>query len=282
VNADFDCSAYAESESNRAGKPHLRQTKERLPMSALQPNLASVPPGVRIYAVGDIHGRLDLLEPLLEMIMAHDENASPACPVLIFMGDYIDRGPDSRGVIDLLVSGLPDQFEQVFLRGNHEDMMLRIFKQPDQFDVWAMNGGLATARSYGVEFNPHNFSETDAKFIISRLDIAVPLAHRKFLEGLRINVTLGDYFFVHAGVRPGIPLDQQKESDCLFIRNDFLSYAGGFGKVIVHGHTPMAEPEDLPNRINVDTGAFFTDQLTALCLEGTSRKFATTGRGWYW
>jgi serine/threonine protein phosphatase 1 len=251
-------------------------------MPALRPNLASVPHGVRVYAIGDIHGRLDLLEALLARIAAHEHEAPPACPVLIFVGDYIDRGPDSRGVIEVLVNGLPDRFERVFLRGNHEDMMLRIFKQPDQFDLWATNGGLATARSYGIAFTPHPFSATDVKFITSRLDVAIPMPHRKFLEGLRINVTLGDYFFVHAGVRPGIPLAQQKESDCLFIRDEFLSYRGSFGKVIVHGHTPKSEPENLPNRINVDTGAFFTDQLTALCLEGSSRKFFTTGqRDWY-
>lgn len=254
-----------------------RRSNERSLMPDLETN-ASVPDGLRVYAIGDVHGRLDLLEQLLETITSHEAAWPSPCPVLIFMGDYIDRGPDSRGVIDLLVNGLPGRFEHVFLRGNHEDMLLRIFEQADQFGLWAMNGGLATALSYGVEFDPRDYSETDEKYIISRLDLALPQSHRDFLEKLRISVTLGDYFFVHAGVRPGVPLDQQAESDCLFIRDEFLKYRGDFGKVIVHGHTPVNAPELLPNRINVDTGAVFTDQLTALCLEGAKQAFLSTGQ----
>ena len=132
--------------------------------------------------------------------------------------------------------------------------------------------GLATAQSYGVSFDP----ETDPRNIIRQLDAALPHMHRHFLENLPIGLEIGDYLFVHAGVRPGVPLECQSEIDCLFIRDEFLHYQGSFGKVIIHGHTPAAEPEVLPNRIGIDTGAVFTGRLTALCLEGEKRQFFTT------
>jgi serine/threonine protein phosphatase 1 len=238
---------------------------------------ARIPEGLRIYAIGDIHGRLDLLKILVDMIEAHEVIGIPSRTVLVFLGDYIDRGPESRGVIEFLVNWRPQKLEAVFLRGNHEDMLVHSFSKPEVFELWALNGGAATAHSYGVSFDPHNRSEASASAIIAQLSAAMPQSHRAFLENLPIGVEIGDYLFVHAGVRPGVPLNQQSESDCLFIRDEFLKFRGDFGKIVVHGHTPAVEPEVLPNRIGIDTGAVFTGRLTALCLEGDRRAFLTTG-----
>lgn len=234
---------------------------------------SSIPDGLRLYAIGDIHGRLDLLRSLMQMIEAHEAMLPPANTLLVFLGDYIDRGPDSRGVVDFLINRIPEKFETCFLRGNHEDMLTGVFESTNIFDVWTLNGGLATARSYGIEFDPHGASANDIKFIVKHLDVALPQAHRNFFNELHVSLEIGDYFFVHAGVRPGVPLDRQDESDCMFIRGDFLNYRGDFGKIIVHGHTPVEEPQILPNRIALDTGAFFSGRLTALCLEGSERSF---------
>ncbi len=239
---------------------------------------ASIPPGVRVYAIGDIHGRLDLLTQLLAMI-GEAEQARPAeRALMVFLGDYVDRGPDSRGVIELLMTGLPPRFETFFLRGNHEEMMLRALASPDHFDIWAANGGLATARSYGVEADPGApIRHQDAARIRRELVEAVPEAHRDFMRALPVRLEAGGYLFVHAGVRPGVPMDAQNDWDCMTIRREFLDYRGDFGRIVVHGHTPGEEPDVQSNRIGIDTGAFFTDRLTALCLEERSRAFFSTG-----
>jgi serine/threonine protein phosphatase 1 len=240
----------------------------------------SIPDGIRVYAVGDIHGRLDLLTQLLGQI-GEMEAALPADrAILVFLGDYIDRGPDSRGVIELLRTGLPDHFEPVFLRGNHEEMMLQTLQSPEYFDFWALNGGIATARSYGVQIaedTPVHF--LDSVTICRELAEAVPQSHKDFMQALPIKAEAGDYLFVHAGIRPNVPIEAQTDRDCLLIRDEFLTFQGEFGKVIVHGHTPVPEPESLHNRIGIDTGAFHTGRLTALCLEGHSRRFLATGGG---
>jgi serine/threonine protein phosphatase 1 len=257
--------------------PITRYKHDRAGIPTVQGRPASVPEGLRVYAVGDIHGQLDLLTTVADMIEASETLLAPARTVVIFLGDYIDRGPESRGVIDFLLRYRPRNIETVFLRGNHEDMLLNALHTPDMFHVWAMNGGLATALSYGVAFDPYHNPKSDPRGIIRQLDAALPSAHRHFLENLPIGLEIGDYLFVHAGVRPGVPLDRQEDLDCLFIRDEFLDYRGSFGKVIVHGHTPAAEPEVLPNRIGIDTGAVFTGRLTALCLEGSEQRFFTTG-----
>lgn len=247
-------------------------------MFTISANTASVPPGERVYAVGDIHGRLDLLDRLLGMIAA-DEAARPRAGArLIFLGDYIDRGPDSRGVIERLLQGLPDGLMGHFLRGNHEAIMLRCLEDPAMFANWAANGGLATLKSYGLDAS----FAADARTVLSQLREVLPEAHLAFLRGLKTTMEVGDYFFVHAGVRPGVPLASQAEEDCLFIREKFLKHRGSFGKIIVHGHTPVSEPEVLANRIGIDTGSFFSGRLTALRLEGTSRAFLTAEGDGHW
>jgi serine/threonine protein phosphatase 1 len=240
----------------------------------------SIPDGIRLYAVGDIHGRLDLLTQLLAMI-GEMESISPADrAILVFLGDYIDRGPNSRGVIELLRIGLPERFEPVFLRGNHEEMMLQTLQSPEYFDFWALNGGIATARSYGLDIAQDTpIRDLDSVAICRELADAVPQSHKDFVQALPIKAEAGDYLFVHAGVRPGVPIEAQTDRDCLLIRNEFLTHQGDFGKVIVHGHTPVPEPESLHNRIGIDTGAFHTGRLTAVCLEERSRRFISTGSG---
>jgi serine/threonine protein phosphatase 1 len=243
----------------------------------LDVNSACIPPGVRLYAIGDIHGRVDLLRKLLEIIVTHEVARPSQKAALIFLGDYVDRGPDSRGVIDLLIDGLPENFQTIFLRGNHEDMMLRAIADPDLFDFWAGNGGLATIQSYGINIGTaQHHSPDEARALLAELDRVLPQSHRDFLVSLRLWAKVGDYFFVHAGVRPGVPLRQQAENDCLFIRNEFLRDESSYGKIIVHGHTPVREPEIRPNRIGIDTGAVFTGRLTALVLEGRIKSFLTT------
>ena len=240
---------------------------------------ARLPAGQRLYAVGDIHGRLDLLRALLEKIAADAANAPEALKRIIFIGDYVDRGMESRGVIDLLLQKPPDGFQpSVFLKGNHEDSMLKFLADPVAAQQWLSYGGLATLFSYGVPM------QQDRKQTTERLTLAaealranLPKEHRQFLDALKMNETVGDYFFVHAGVRPGVPLDAQDDEDMMWIRDEFLGSTVNFGKVVVHGHTISEQPEVFSNRIGIDTGAFATGRLTCLVLEAERRRFLLTG-----
>jgi serine/threonine protein phosphatase 1 len=247
-------------------------------MFTIPANSASVPPGERVYAVGDIHGRLDLLDRLLDMIAAYETARPSANSSIIFLGDYIDRGPDSRRVIGRLLAGMPAGMKGHFLRGNHEAIMLSCLAGPAMFANWAANGGLATLRSYGLDLS----HAADAPDLMRQLRQALPEAHLDFLLGLKMTMEVGDYFFVHAGVRPGVALADQALEDLLFIRDKFLKHKGSFGKIVVHGHTPVAEPEVLANRIGIDTGSFFSGRLTALRLEGNTRAFVTAEGEGHW
>jgi len=233
-------------------------------MFTISANTASVPPRERVYAVGDIHGRLDLLDRLLGMIAAYEAAHPCANTSIIFLGDYIDRGPDSRGVIECLLQGIPDGLTAYFLRGNHEAIMLRCLEGPAMFANWAANGGLATLKSYGVNV----LFRAEAQTLLSQLRGVLPEAHLAFLRGLKTTMEVGDYFFVHAGVRPRVPLSKQSEQDLRWIRNDFLEHDGSFEKFVVHGHTPVIEPEIRANRINIDTGAYATGKLTCFSFQG--------------
>lgn len=240
--------------------------------------MPSVPPGHRVYAVGDVHGELDLLLRLLARIKQNALTRGPAAvQKLIFLGDYIDRGPQSRQVVDLLCEGLPDGFEPVFLEGNHEQMMKRAIEARADLDLiqlWLQNGGVPTLASYGVD------RETVMDSLVRRNRLVqgfLPPAHERFYGSLALSETVGDYLFVHAGVRPGVPLDRQSAADLMWIREPFLSYGGDLGKVVVHGHTPSDEPVVRRNRIGIDTGAFASGQLTAVMLEGSERELITVG-----
>ena len=229
----------------------------------------SVPEGTRIYAIGDIHGRLDLLESVLKRI-DKDMNEHPASNTIrIFLGDYIDRGPDSKRVIDRLASM---NHPTVCLMGNHEAFLREFLRSPDVLAVWRHCGGLDTLRSYGLRPKIETDGQ-DQRELASELERILPSSHREFLGGLKQYFICGDFFFVHAGVRPGICLTKQSEDDLLWIREDFLFSEEHFGKVVVHGHTPVLEPDIRPNRINIDTGAYATGQLTCLVLESDRIRF---------
>jgi serine/threonine protein phosphatase 1 len=237
---------------------------------------SSAPLGQRIYAIGDIHGRLDLLDQLMRMILADDEECGPIDRrTLVFLGDYIDRGADSSGVIERLLTGMPAGFECIFLKGNHEEMLMQSITDPRMLAIWAANGGLETMASYGIAAG-HKDVDVRPRDLADRLGAAIHHRHLAFMENLSLAVSFGDYLFVHAGVHPALPLTAQRKEDCLFIREPFLSHRGPYGKIVVHGHTPVPQPDVRSNRIGIDTGAFFTGHLTALRLEAESRAFIAT------
>jgi serine/threonine protein phosphatase 1 len=227
--------------------------------------------GVRIYAIGDVHGRADLLAPLFAGIDA-DMTAFPASQVIeVLLGDYIDRGLQSREVLDMLISR-SRRHQMVCLTGNHETYIPSFLHNPEILDQWRSFGGLETLLSYGVtpSLNP---DQKERRELAEAFDRALPSSHRWFLSNLNRSFSCGDYFFAHAGVRPGVPLSEQHEDDLLWIREDFLLHEHGFGKIVIHGHTPVKEPDIRPNRINIDTGAYATSKLTCLVLEDDHMTF---------
>lgn len=230
-----------------------------------QPTRTRLPADTRIYAVGDIHGRADLLAQKTQRIDAHEASNPVENSIRIYLGDYIDRGPASRRVIDHLIAESL-RHNSVFLQGNHEALLLAFLAAEDK-DVknsWIRNGGLQTATSYGVD---------PTSLQAAALRAVIPQAHIAFFKQLKLSFEIGEYFFVHAGVRPGVSFAKQAEEDLLWIRGEFLNYKGSFGKVVVHGHTPVCEPEVRPHRINIDTGAFRSGRLTCLVLEGNDIAF---------
>jgi serine/threonine protein phosphatase 1 len=231
---------------------------------------ASVPPGQRVYAVGDIHGRHDLFEALTMAIDADDAAAKPADTTVILLGDLVDRGADSAGVIALAREWQRGRRVRI-LAGNHEEMFLRSLDELEMFRHFLRHGGRETALSFGID---------RAAFLAADLEEAqqlmrdhVPAADIAFLEGFEDMITVGDYLFVHAGIDPSVPLDAQRQRDLRWIREPFLSHPDSHGLVVVHGHTISDEPEDCGNRIGIDTGAFMTGRLTALVLEGSDRRY---------
>jgi serine/threonine protein phosphatase 1 len=235
---------------------------------------ARVPEGLRLYAIGDVHGRADLLAEM-HIRIARDLVQRPVADWrVIHLGDYIDRGPDSARVLKLLVDykrgGHAD-----FLIGNHDAFLRDFLDDPESadLDLWIINSGGEALRSFGVDPMLATLSADADVFqkLCEALTAAVPKEVREFIDDLTHMVRYGDYLFVHAGLRPGVPLAEQTEHDLVWIREPFLSSQEDFGAVVVHGHSPAAEVAVRPNRIGIDTGAVFTGRLTCLVLEGTER-----------
>lgn len=238
----------------------------------------SVPSGLRVYAIGDIHGRAGLLRRLHDKIEQDAAGApSTTAKKLVYLGDYVDRGLDSRGVIDLILGAPMDGFEKICLKGNHEDALLQFLDDASVGPNWFAIGGGATAVSYGVQV-PQGLSSVERfEHLRSDLLARIPREHLKFLYNLDLMYRAGDYIFVHAGIRPGRPIDQQTPGDVMWIRDEFLKSKRDHGATIVHGHSPKRRPDIQTHRIGIDTGAFATNILTCLVLEGTKKRFLSTG-----
>lgn len=226
-----------------------------------------LPDGVRVYAVGDVHGRLDLLDELLAKIDADDARRAPADTSIIFLGDLVDRGPESAGVVDRLRVLAESDRRFRFLAGNHEEVFLDALRGDGKaLRLFCRIGGRETLLSYGVD--EADYAALDYEELGQTLDRVVPGAHRRFLSEFEDVIELGDYLFVHAGVRPDQALDDQRTSDLRWIRETFLDHRGRLDKRVVHGHTICKEVEFRPHRIGIDTGAYATGTLTALGLDG--------------
>jgi serine/threonine protein phosphatase 1 len=242
--------------------------------SRAQPRACAVPDGRRIYAIGDIHGRLDLLDALLDMIDADDRARRPAASELIFLGDLVDRGPESAGVVERLMT-LAGTRPVRFLMGNHEEVFLRALEgDPKALRFLIRIGGRETLLSYGV--SESDYRGLDYEELLALAQSKVPAAHRAFLSSFEKWIEVGDYLFVHAGLRPGVAVEDQSTSDLCWIREDFLSHRDSFGKMVVHGHSISEDIDERPNRIGIDTGAFASGRLTAIGLEGGERWYLST------
>jgi serine/threonine protein phosphatase 1 len=239
---------------------------------------AALPPGQRLYAIGDIHGRIDLLERLHGLIQRDAAAAGARDKTVVYLGDYVDRGPGSAAVVELLCGDPLPGFRSVCLKGNHEDLMLKALAQEIPEEDWFINGGLPTLDAYGVEVRaadggfsmfsggreraaaPDGWHEEFAR--------RLPAAHRAFYARLALSFASGGYFFVHAGVRPGVPLGRQHADDLIWIRDEFLYSTADHGAVVVHGHSIRPAVDIRPNRIGVDTGAWRSGRLSCVVLDG--------------
>ena len=229
-----------------------------------------LPAGARVYAVGDIHGRLDLLNPLIDALDADDAALPPARTTMILLGDLVDRGADSAGVL-ARAQAWQQSREVRILAGNHEEMFLRSFTNVDILRHFLRHGGRETLLSFGVDRSAYNSATIEE--VQELMHVHVPEDMRDYIAGFEDMITIGDYLFVHAGVDPEVPIGEQKVSDLRWIREPFLSHEGSHGPMVVHGHTIAEHPVATASRIGIDTGAYATGRLTALVLEGAERRF---------
>lgn len=237
---------------------------------------ARIPDGQRVYAIGDIHGRNDLFQQLLAQIDADDAARGAANTILILLGDLMDRGPDSQGVIETAMA-LRERGDKVrFLMGNHEEVFLSACRKSDPkvTRFFLRIGGEATVLSYPI--SRVEYLTLDMEGLADRLSSLVPAEHLDFIAGFENQIVIGDYAFVHAGVRPGVPLAEQKKSDLRWIREEFLDHRGDLEKVVIYGHTIYDEIDERGSRIGIDTGAYASDKLTAIGLEGGERWYLQT------
>lgn len=236
------------------------------------------PDGMRLYAIGDVHGRHDLLAAMHRRIESELEYAPASDWRIIHLGDYVDRGPDSKSVIDFLIEARKRDPRNIMLAGNHDIGMLEFLADGEPDGLFMNYGGVQTAQSYGVDLlrDAHRPSKADA---IARGHVALvkamPRSHVDFLQSLTFSVGFGDFFFCHAGIRPGVALDHQNPQDLIWIRDAFHDHPGLFSKVIVHGHTPVPEAEVKANRVNVDTLAWKSGTLSVLAVNGRDKRILT-------
>ena len=234
---------------------------------------ARMPAGQRAYVIGDIHGRLDLFEELIHAVEQDDLEAAPATTTIILLGDLVDRGPDSAGVLDRARRWQAERPVRI-LAGNHEEMFLESFTNINMLRHFLKHGGRETILSYGV--NQRKYNECSLEDLQKIMFQYIPEADRTFMQSFEEYATLGDYAFVHAGINPEVPLPDQSRQDLLWIRDPFLGYAQQHSHMIVHGHTIVEEVDERANRIGIDTGAYRFGRLTALVLEGTDRRYIQT------
>ncbi len=234
---------------------------------------STTPDDMRIYAIGDVHGYLELLKNIHRKIRADLHDIAGKQYKIVFLGDYIDRGPDSAGCAQFLLDLMLEDEHVICLKGNHEDKLEKFLANPQELaNSFFGYGGVECTMSYGVDMTAYKDIYKDAGKIRAELDKKISSDHKQFYSELPKSVTFGDYLFAHAGVRPGVPLDEQSEDDLMWIRSEFISNDELYDKVIVHGHTPQYPMEILTNRVNVDTCAYDTGVLSCLVLEGTSHK----------
>ncbi|MGB3712292.1 MAG: metallophosphoesterase family protein [Erythrobacter sp.] len=238
-------------------------------VSRTEPPRARVPDGTRYYVIGDIHGRLDLFEALIAAIERDDAALPAADTQVVLLGDLVDRGPESAGVL-ARTREWQDKRDVRVLAGNHEDMFLAAFERPEALRHFLKHGGRETILSYGVSRDRFNACSLEELFDL--MPQLVPQAERDYISGFEDMIIAGDYLFVHAGIDPSRALDEQKRTDMLWIRDRFLNHTGPLDKVVVHGHTICETVSDHGNRIGIDTGAFRSGVLTALVLEGDRRR----------
>jgi len=231
---------------------------------------ARVPEGQRVYAVGDIHGRLDLLEALAAAIEEDHASLTPADATFILLGDLVDRGPASAGVVRF-ARDWQRRCKVRILAGNHEEMFLKSFENVDILRHFLRHGGKDTLFSYGVTRKEYQVATVED--VQKLMALHVPAEDRAYISGFEDMIEIGDYVFVHAGIDPAVPIDQQKTADLRWIREPFLSHPDSFGPVVVHGHTITDDPVDNGNRVGIDTGAYASGRLTALVLESDQRRY---------
>lgn len=235
-----------------------------------------IPDGSRVYAIGDVHGRLDLLDEMMTLIDREEAALGPTKTQIVFLGDLVDRGPYSAGVVERAMEITETRPTTRFVLGNHEEVMLQCLAGDERaMKLFRRIGGRETMINYGVpEFAIEALGDAE---LIERFDAVVPDHHRDFLATFEDMVVIGDYAFVHAGVRPGIAIEEQVPGDLRWIREPFISHADDLGKVVVHGHTITSSVDIRRNRIGVDTGAYWTGRLSALAIEGERRWTIATG-----